>query len=134
MKQKNQEKATENILGSRLRKLLQEHNMTQADLGAMIGLSQSTVNGYITGMHDPDISILKNLCSIFHVSSDYLIGLSDYKEIDPPFLSIEESSLLEAYNFLTPVDRDFLINEANTLKRKHRYVQLSREFIKSPNE
>jgi hypothetical protein len=85
-------------------------------------------------MHDPDISILKNLCSIFHVSSDYLIGLSDYKEIDPPFLSIEESSLLEAYNFLTPVDRDFLINEANTLKRKHRYVQLSREFIKSPNE
>lgn len=55
--------------------------MTQKDVADILGVDRTTYGKYETGDSDPPTSTIAELCSIFQVSSDYLIGLSN----DPSF-------------------------------------------------
>ena len=52
--------------------------MTQAQLGAAIGVSQKAVDYWERGVNEPKASYIFKLAQIFDVSSDYLIGLKDW--------------------------------------------------------
>ena len=62
----------------RIQDLLLEHNMTQAQLAERIGISESTLNRFLSGQTDKlsgDNVIA--IAGIFHVSTDFLLGLTD---------------------------------------------------------
>lgn len=52
--------------------------MTQAQLGAAIGVSQKAVDFWERSVNEPKASYIFKLAQIFDVSSDYLIGLKDW--------------------------------------------------------
>lgn len=55
---------------------------TNKDLQEFFGLSLSAVINYQTGKRTPDIAFLHKLAEHYHVSADYLLGLSDVKSTE----------------------------------------------------
>lgn len=66
-------------LGAKLKELLDERDMTQAELARSLHLGKSTISQYISGVRTPDLSTLCKLAEFFSVSLDYLLGWSDIR-------------------------------------------------------
>lgn len=66
------------ILGYRLRELRKENNMSQEELGKLLGVSKVSVSGYENGTRIPSLDILNRILDVFRVSADYLLG----REVD----------------------------------------------------
>lgn len=66
-------------LSERIRALRKERKMSQAELAALLNTTNDTVSLWELGKRDPSVEDLKKLCEIFNVSSDYLLGLSDFE-------------------------------------------------------
>lgn len=65
----------------RLTVLLDENNMTQIQLAEKIGTSNVTICRYLTGERTPRIDVLTKIAKEFNISLDYLLGISDDKNI-----------------------------------------------------
>lgn len=63
--------------GERLKKLREEMNLTQIELGKVFNISHSTINRYENGLRQPDNETLINMSNFFNVSVDYLLGISN---------------------------------------------------------
>ena len=61
-------------LGEKIRELRKKSGMTQHQLAQRLGISSSAVGMYEQGRREPDNKTLLELCSIFDISSDYLLG------------------------------------------------------------
>jgi len=59
---------------SRLKALRTKHGYTQAQLASLLEISTSAVGMYEQGRREPDNTLLKRICAIFEVSTDYLLG------------------------------------------------------------
>ena len=64
----------------RLLELLDENDITQIELAKQIGITNVTISRYIGGERKPRIEIVVKMAGFFHVSTDYLLGLSDIRE------------------------------------------------------
>ena len=65
----------------RLTVLLDENNMTQTQLAKKIGTSNVTICRYLTCERVPRLDVVTKIASVFNVSLDYLLCLSDDKDI-----------------------------------------------------
>lgn len=63
----------------RLKTLRENKDMSQKDLANKLKVSASAISMYERGERTPDIDIIKKICTIFNVDSDYLIGRKDNK-------------------------------------------------------
>lgn len=79
---------TVTTFATRLKELRTAHNLNQEEFGAEIGISRGSVSYYEKGERVPDIYTLTVISKYFNVSSDYLIGLSDVKSINPEITAI----------------------------------------------
>lgn len=77
-------------MGEKLKALRLEKNLTQKQVADRIGLAISAVSSYESGMRYPSYEALIKLARIFHVSTDYLIGMTDTRNIDVGGLNDEE--------------------------------------------
>lgn len=48
-------------------------NMTQRELATAVGVAQSTITQYETGVRKPDIVMLKKLATVLHCTTDQLL-------------------------------------------------------------
>ena len=62
---------------TRLRHIREDHDLTQAEIGRLLGKSQQGYNHIEAGRAELKIEDLIVLCRYYRVSSDYLIGLAD---------------------------------------------------------
>ncbi len=62
---------------TRLRNLREDGDYTQEQIGRLINKSQQGYNHIEMGRAELKIEDLIVLCRFFHVSSDYMIGLTD---------------------------------------------------------
>lgn len=69
-------------IGIQIKELRKQHNLTQKELAERLGVSKSVVSSYETGTHFPPYDILLKAARLFHVSTDYLLGLSGNCIID----------------------------------------------------
>lgn len=69
----------ENVFPERLKKIMKDEHITQSDLAKKIGVTRQSISTYLNGGRNPDIIVLKRLADVLSVSSDYLIGLSDFE-------------------------------------------------------
>lgn len=65
--------------GNNLKKIRQEHDMTQEELAKKINTSRSNIANYENDKNMPSIEILNKLSEIFDCSTDYLLGKSDIR-------------------------------------------------------
>lgn len=61
----------------RLRDLREDHDKTQQQIADILGTSQTMYARYERGANELPIHHLIKLCELYHVSSDYFLGLRD---------------------------------------------------------
>lgn len=82
--------------GNTLKTLRLKEHMTQAQLAQKLGLTKSVVSAYETGLRLPSYDVLIHISKIFGVTTDYLLGLENKREIDLSGLTEEEITALLA--------------------------------------
>jgi transcriptional regulator with XRE-family HTH domain len=60
-------------IGERIQRLRGERRITQRDLAAQLGVSQSRLSKYETGVHEIPLGTLVRLAGVLKVSADYLL-------------------------------------------------------------
>ena len=63
----------------RIRKLREDHDLTQTQVAQMLGMSQTGYSKYETGENDIPTAILIKLAAFYQTTTDYLLGLTDNK-------------------------------------------------------
>ena len=82
--------------GGRLKELRKQHGMTQQQLADRIGVTKSVISFYELKERAPSPEILIKLAYIFHVSTDYLLGIEKARTIDVSGLDDEDIKVLYA--------------------------------------
>lgn len=80
--------------GHKLRTLRTEAGMTQTELAKRLNITKSVVSYYELQERTPSPDVLIQLSYIFHVTSDYLLGIEHKKMIDVSDLSEEDMRFL----------------------------------------
>ena len=81
-------------MGEKLKSLRIEKKLTQKQVADRIGLAISAVSSYESGTRYPSYDVLVKLARIFHVSTDYLLGITDTRNIDVTGLNDNEIELV----------------------------------------
>lgn len=58
-----------------IRDLREDHDLTQQEVAAYLGTSQTMYARYERGANEMPIRHLIKLCKLYHVSADYILGL-----------------------------------------------------------
>ena len=91
--------------GNKLRTLRTQAGMSQTELAKKLNITKSVVSCYELQERTPSPDVLVQLADIFHVSTDYLLGLNHKKMID--------------VSDLTDEDFQFLLLTIETLRKKN---------------
>lgn len=65
---------SENGFGQRLRKLLQERDVTQRELARIVGTGTSVISHYVNGLHRPTLINLIAIAKALDTTTEYLVG------------------------------------------------------------
>ena len=71
------------MIGERLSEIRKDHGDKQSDLAKKLNVTVSAVRSWEQQKSSPAHEILVSICRLYHVSSDYLLGLSD---VDPAYV------------------------------------------------
>ena len=94
-------------LKDRLKDLRGEKKITATQLAFQLGKSESTVRMWEAGRSNPDADTLICLSRFFNCSTDYLLGLSEYKT---------EQEKANLFHDLSKSDNQRLMQDPETLK------------------
>lgn len=74
-----------------------------------LGIPSTTLRNYETGVREPGHTFLKQISEFFNVSVDYLLGLTDEKEVLNSFrLKASEYEHIKKYRDLDPHGKDMV--------------------------
>lgn len=65
------------IFKERLKELRTEKKLSQTELATILNVSQRSISSWETGFREPNFETLKQIAQFFHVTTDYLLGLTD---------------------------------------------------------
>ncbi|MBQ9467429.1 MAG: helix-turn-helix transcriptional regulator [Clostridia bacterium] len=93
------------ILGERLRKLREGLNMTQVQIGEILGIPQTGIHRYENGSYTPMAETLVWYADYFDVSLDYIFGRADQPQgklydCKPEVLKLKEEQRREMEQFI----------------------------------
>lgn len=80
--------------GSKLKELRTQNGLTQKQLADQLGVTKSVVSFYERQERTPSPDILRKLAAIFHVSSDFLLGIDTVKRLDISNLDDDDIQLV----------------------------------------
>lgn len=80
--------------GEKVKKLRHEKDLTQQQLAELLGVAVSAISSYESGNRYPSYEVLISLARIFHVSTDYLLGLEKLKTVDVSSLDDNEIKVI----------------------------------------
>jgi transcriptional regulator with XRE-family HTH domain len=81
-------------LADRLKGLRNASGLTQRQVAQRLGLVPSAVCAYENGSRLPSYGVLVRLAGLFHVSTDYLLGLENTPRMDLSGLTQEEAEAI----------------------------------------
>ena len=74
--------------------LRQEKGISQRKAAKELGISQALLSHYENGIREPGLAFVKKACDYYHVSADYLLGLTASSSIVLDGYMQEEIELL----------------------------------------
>jgi transcriptional regulator with XRE-family HTH domain len=98
-----------------LKKLRKSNNLTQAELGKILGVGKTTISMYETGNSTPSDEIKLKIAEHFNISLDFLLGNSNIILIDQPELSLHQKVALKFADQLTKDGYELEENDLNDL-------------------
>lgn len=98
------------MIMKRLKELREGKHISQQRLAIELNVSQATISKYELGQADPDIPTIVQLAEYFHVSTDYLLEISDSKQnISDSRLSDTEKQLVFDFKRLDKIQKAKLL-------------------------
>jgi len=89
------------MLGQRIHILRQNFGWSQVELAKRLNITKQTVSNWENENILPSIEMLIRIARLFHVSTDYLLGLDDLTQLNvsglPPSVISHLSLLIEDY-------------------------------------
>ena len=67
------------MLSDRIKQLREQAGLSQSELARRLDVTRSSVNAWEMGLSAPTTQYIVAMTKIFHVSSDFLLGLSAQK-------------------------------------------------------
>lgn len=105
-------------LGDRIKDLRKSNNLTQAELGKILGVGKTTVSMYETNNSTPSDDIKLKICEHFNISLDYLLGKTNIRNYE----SKENTVALHTddYDELPQEAKDEINNFIDYIKQKYK--------------
>ena len=94
------------MIGERLKEIRKDRGDTQTDLAKKLKVSLPTIKSWESEKSSPSHEMLVAICKLYHVSSDYLLGLSN---VDPLFLEQSKEQLSKESKELIQFFEEFLL-------------------------
>jgi transcriptional regulator with XRE-family HTH domain len=82
------------MIAEKIAELRKERNLSQSALAKKIGLTRGGVNSWEQALSLPSLHYLVELAKFFHVSTDFMLGLSDRTSIDIYGLNQEDVAMI----------------------------------------
>ena len=82
------------MIANRLKFLREQQKMTQTELSKRLGITRSGVNAWEMGISVPSTQYIVELAGIFHVSTDYLLGVTNSATVSVAGLSQEDVEMV----------------------------------------
>lgn len=94
---------------NRIRELREDRDLRQSDVSQITGIDQRTLSNYETGKTNPDSFAIIKLAEFFEVSTDYLLGVSNYNYYNSQHILKEisdiQSHLDNLYDFIKKTNK-----------------------------
>lgn len=99
-----------NALASRLIQIRKENGYhTRKSFALELGIPETTLRNYEKNEREPNFDFLIKISEMFNISTDYLLGLTDEKEVLHTFrLRSSEQNMIEQYRSLDPHGKDIV--------------------------
>ena len=82
------------MICDKIKELRERTGLSQAALAKKVGVTRSAVNAWEMGLSIPTTQYVAELAQLFHVSSDYMLGLDSAESIYIGSLNDEEKRIL----------------------------------------
>lgn len=82
------------MVAERIKYLREKNNFTQSSLAKKLNVTRSSVNAWEMGISVPSTALIVDLAKLFHVSTDYLLGLDENATLDISSLNDKETMIL----------------------------------------
>ena len=88
------------VVGKRIKELRANAEISQQELGDLVGVSKVSISGYESGNRIPSLEILIEIANYFNISLDYLVGreIKAYNEDDNRFVGCIAEPDIEIIN------------------------------------
>lgn len=86
------------MVADRIKFLREQKQMTQTELARKLGITRSSVNAWEIGISVPSTQYIVELAGIFHVSTDYLLGVSSSATL--PIADLPEQDIQMVYQLI----------------------------------
>ena len=87
-----------------IKKLREDAGYSQAELARRLDVTRSSVNAWEMGLSSPTTPYIVELAKLFHVSADYILGLSTNRAISIDNYTPEEIELI--YTLIKYIDKN----------------------------
>lgn len=119
-------------VGERIRELREDADLKQKEVADALHITNRMMSNYERDICNPSLEHLVALSRFFHVSTDYLLSLTDDKTVYRPYAkaSQEDKRVLQLYHKLSPENQECIRGMMIALDRQD---QLS-NLLQSENE
>jgi transcriptional regulator with XRE-family HTH domain len=112
-------------VGQRIRRLRQEREWSQAQLGNRLKTHQKQISSYERGIHVPSADVLIRLAELFDVSLDYLLAGTVTNSQRAEIADRDLVRQMELIDKLPPEDKTAIKAVLNSFIVKHRFQELA---------
>ena len=119
--------------GDRIRQLRIEHQMTQEELGAKVGVQKAAIYKYENGLVvNLKRSVLEKLALVLDTTPTYLMGMEE-SEHNPSTLTPRQSALLSSFDQLNEEGQNKAVENVADLVLTGRYKKCSAPDLGAKN-
>lgn len=114
-------------LGERLKNEREKNNLTQEEFGKKFNLNKQYISYYENGKREPSIDLIVGFAKELKVSTDYLLGNSDYRTTQEEQLASKDILTQEAINKLlelTPEVKSFFLDTLMSNNKFFDYIKM----------
>ena len=93
-------------LNNRIRELRNERSMSRTDLADAIGISESLMLSYESGMEWISMDHVRKMCDLFECTGDYLLGYTPFRHAPEP---LNDAVLIKAYHAASEKEKKLVL-------------------------
>lgn len=106
-------------LSDRLHNLLEEYNMSQAELSKRAAVTEATISNFLNCKQLPKLEVVSKIADVLNVSVDYLLGKTNIRKTINETIEIAANMRDKAdLSEMSENDKQFILDMIERLKGK----------------